>query len=55
MGVNFSLIMKRHLTCKTCPSLHAISPLEESLCHCLELQVAHRRLGPMFQNDQVLP
>ena len=33
------------LTWRMWPSLHAISPLEGSLCHCLEPQVGHRRRG----------
>lgn len=33
------------LACRMWPSLQAISPLEGSLCHCLEPQVGHRRRG----------
>jgi hypothetical protein len=31
------------VTCKTCPSLHAIKPLDGSLCHSLEPHTVQRR------------
>ncbi len=36
------------ITCKMWPSLHAIRPLDGSLCHCRERHIEQRRRGAMM-------